>query len=90
MPTTPTENSTPSFSTSIIPPNTFSTPKTNPSTPKGLASIQSQLKPNATFALRFNDPHSETFTAHHVELPNPYTASTSVNFIYVAQTNAGK
>ena len=65
-------------------------------TAKGLASIQNQLKPTATFALWSNDPASEAFTAHlravfgsatahNVEFPNPYTNSISVNSIYVAK-----
>ena len=65
-------------------------------TPKGLASIQSQLEPNATFALWSNDPANETFTAHlksifatatahNIEFPNPYANSFSVNCVYVAQ-----
>ncbi len=67
-------------------------------TAEGLGSIKKQLKPTATFALWSNDPASEDFTAHlrsvfttatahNVEFPNPYTNSTSVNSVYVAQTN---
>ncbi len=63
---------------------------------KGLASIQSQLKPNGTFALWSNDPANEPFTthlkstfptatAHNIEFQNPYTNSTSINSVYVAQ-----
>ena len=69
-------------------------------TTQGLASIQSQLTPNGTFALWSNDPASEEFTAHlrevfcsatahNVEFPNQYTKSISVNSVYVAQTNRG-
>jgi spermidine synthase len=65
-------------------------------TSDGLASVRSQLKPNATFALWSNDPASNDFTAHlcevfgsatahNVEFLNPYTNSTSVNSVYVAQ-----
>jgi spermidine synthase len=65
-------------------------------TSEGLAAVQSQLKPTGTFALWSNDPANEDFTAHlktvfgsatahNVEFPNPYTNSTSVNSIYVAQ-----
>jgi spermidine synthase len=65
-------------------------------TSEGLASVRNQLKPTGTFALWSNDPASEDFTkhlrgifgaatAHNVEFPNPYTNSTSVNSIYVAQ-----
>ena len=62
----------------------------------GLASIQNQLKPGGVFALWSNDRSSEEFaahlrsafgsaTAHNIEFPNPYTHSTSVNSVYVAQ-----
>jgi spermidine synthase len=65
-------------------------------TSEGLASVRSQLKPTGSFALWSNDPASENFTEHlkavfgsatanNVEFPNPYTNSTSVNSIYVAQ-----
>lgn len=65
-------------------------------TANGLASIRRQLKPDGTFALWSNDGANEGFTehlrsvfgtatAHNVEFPNPYTGSTSVNCVYVAQ-----
>ena len=65
-------------------------------TSKGLAAVQSQLKPGGTFALWSNDPASEDFTAHlksvfgsatahNIEFPNPYTNSISVNSVYVAK-----
>ena len=65
-------------------------------TAQGLAAIQTQLKPGGIFALWSNDPANEDFTAHlksifatakahNVEFPNPYTNSTSVNSVYVAQ-----
>lgn len=68
-------------------------------TSEGLASIGSQLKPGGSFALWSNDPASEEFnthlravfasaTAHNIDFANPYTSSTSVNCVYVAQTNA--
>jgi spermidine synthase len=66
-------------------------------TADGLGSIKSQLKPGGVFALWSNDPASEDFTsrlgsifafaaARNIEFPNPYTNSTSVNSIYVAQS----
>jgi len=66
---------------------------------EGLASIQNQLKPGGVFALWSNDPASEAFvahlrsafgcaTAHNIEFPNPYTRSTSVNSVYVAQNGS--
>ncbi len=69
-------------------------------TANGLAAVQSQLKPNGTFALWSNDAAHDDFTAHlnsvfacatayNVEFPNPYTGSISVNSVYVAQMNAG-
>ena len=65
-------------------------------TDAGLAALRDQLKPNGTFALWSNDPPDKDFTehlrqifgsanSHIVEFPNPYTDSTSVNSIYVAQ-----
>ena len=65
-------------------------------TSKGLAAVQSQLKPGGTFALWSNDSASEDFTAHlksvfgsatahNIEFPNPYTNSISVNSVYVAK-----
>jgi len=65
-------------------------------TADGLASVRDQLKPGGTFALWSNDPASKRFTAHlkevfgtaaahDVEFPNPYTASTSTNSVYVAR-----
>jgi len=69
-------------------------------TAEGLASVRAQLKPNGCFALWSNDPANEDFTArlrsvfgsataHNIEFPNPYTNSTSVNSVYVAQMNSG-
>ncbi len=62
----------------------------------GLTPARSQLKPGGTFALWSNDPVYDDFTkrlkqifgsaaAHNIEFPNPYTNSTSVNSVYVAQ-----
>ena len=64
-------------------------------TAEGLAAIRSQLRPGGTFALWSNDPPADTFTAHlrsvftaaaahTITFPNPYTASTSENSVYVA------
>ena len=64
-------------------------------TTEGLTAIKSQLKPTATFALWSNDAANEAFTAHlrsvfpnatahNIEFPNPYTATASVNSVYVA------
>ena len=65
-------------------------------TADGLAPVRTQLKPGGTFALWSNDPVDDDFTkhlkkifgsaaAHNIEFPNPYTNSTSVNSVYVAQ-----
>ena len=65
-------------------------------TTEGLTAIKAQLNPNATFALWSNDPENIDFTAHlrsvfpqaaahNIQFPNPYTASTSINSVYVAQ-----
>lgn len=65
-------------------------------TPTGLTAIRHQLTPNGTFALWSNDPANPAFTqilkqtfptatAQNIEFPNPYTNSTSVNSVYVAQ-----
>jgi len=65
-------------------------------TTDGLTAIKDQLKPDATFALWSNDPAEDGFAAHltsvfgsataqNVEFPNPYTSSTSINSVYVAQ-----
>jgi spermidine synthase len=65
-------------------------------TAEGLASVRNQLNPRGCFALWSNDPANEKFTehlskvfdsatAHNIEFPNPYTNSTSVNSVYVAQ-----
>lgn len=65
-------------------------------TTKGFTAIRSQLKPNGTFALWSNDPENEAFTAHlndtfgsatahDIEFANPYTGSTSINSVYVAE-----
>lgn len=65
-------------------------------TADGLNLVREQLNPGGTFALWSNDAANdgftahlgsvfETATAHNVEFPNPYTGSTSVNSVYVAQ-----
>jgi spermidine synthase len=65
-------------------------------TATGLASLRDQLKPNGTFSLWSNDPPDKDFTehlrqifgsanSHIIEFPNPYTDSTSINSVYVAQ-----
>lgn len=67
-------------------------------TTEGLTAIKNQLHTNGTFALWSNDPTSEDFathlrsvfgstTGHDVEFANPYTGSTSINSVYVAQTS---
>jgi len=67
-------------------------------TAEGLAAVRNQLKPGGRFALWSDDPVDKRFTAHlrqvfgsasahNVEFPNPYTNSTSINSVYVAQTN---
>ena len=67
-------------------------------TAEGLASIQNQLNARGVFALWSDDPASEAFTAHlrsafgsatahNIEFPNPYTRSTSVNSVYIAQND---
>jgi spermidine synthase len=64
--------------------------------PAGLAAVRNQLKPGGTFALWSDDPANDSVTsllrdafgsceAHNIEFPNPYTRSTSVNAVYVAQ-----
>ncbi len=69
-------------------------------TADGLASVRDQLKTGGCFALWSNDPANEGFTAHlqqvfgsatahNIEFPNPYTGSTSVNSVYVAQNIRG-
>jgi len=65
-------------------------------TDAGLAALRDQLKPNGTFALWSNDPPDKDFTehlrqifgsanSHIIEFPNPFTDSTSINSVYVAQ-----
>lgn len=65
-------------------------------TTKGFTAIRDQLTPNGTFALWSNDPENVEFTAHlkqifgsatghDIEFANPYTGSTSINSVYVAQ-----
>ena len=65
-------------------------------TTDGLRPVRGQLKPGGTFALWSNDPVDDDFAAHlrqvfgsaaahNIEFPNPYTNSTSVNSVYVAQ-----
>jgi len=67
-------------------------------TADGFAAIKKQLKPAGVFALWSDDPASEVFTAnlrsafgfataHNIEFPNPYTNSTSINSVYVAQND---
>lgn len=64
----------------------------------GLGSLKNQLKPGGVFALWSNDPAGEAFSArlrsafaaaaaHNIEFANPYSGSTSVNCIYVAQND---
>jgi spermidine synthase len=64
--------------------------------PAGLGSIAEQIKPGGSFALWSNDPANEEFTdrlrdifanaaGYDVDFPNPYTRSTSVNSVYLAQ-----
>lgn len=66
---------------------------------QGLARVQDQLKPGGTFAVWSNDPVSDDFTGrlrqvfpeaagHNVEFSNPYTGTTSVNSVYVAQKSS--
>lgn len=65
-------------------------------TAEGLAAVRDQLKPGGTFALWSDDPADEGFTArlgkvfgsataHSIAFPNPYTNSTSINSVYVAE-----
>lgn len=65
-------------------------------TAEGLAAVRDQLKTGGTFALWSDDPEDEGFTkrlrevfgsaaAHNIEFPNPYTNSTSINSVYVAE-----
>lgn len=65
-------------------------------TVEGLASVEDQLKPKGTFAFWSNDPASDDFTerlrevfgtaeSRNIEFSNPYTSSTSINSVYVAQ-----
>ncbi|MEQ1603962.1 MAG: spermidine synthase [Pyrinomonadaceae bacterium] len=65
-------------------------------TTKGFTAICHQLKPDGIFALWSNDPENADFTthlkrifgtatAHDIEFANPYTGSTSINSVYVAQ-----
>lgn len=67
-------------------------------TPEGLRTIKGQLKSGGVFALWSNDRASEAFTeelrlvfasaaAHDITFTNPYTRSTSVNSVYVAQNS---
>lgn len=64
-------------------------------TTDGLTAIKAQLKPTGTFALWSNEPADADFTAHlrsvfsdatahNVRFPNPYTAATSLNSVYIA------
>ena len=64
--------------------------------PEGLASVRNQLKRGGTFALWSDDPVNDNITAllrdafgscdaRNIEFPNPYTRSTSINAVYVAQ-----
>jgi spermidine synthase len=63
---------------------------------EGLNHLRSQLREGGIFALWSNDVRDEEFrkhlesvfgaaSAHHVEFANPYTNSTSVNSVYIAQ-----
>ena len=63
---------------------------------EGLSALQDQLKKGGTFGLWSNDPADAAFTdhlrdvfgaarAHDVDFPNPYTGTTSINSVYVAQ-----
>lgn len=65
-------------------------------TTEGFSAIREQLKPNGTFAMWSDDPANAEFTEHlktvfgradgiNVEFPNPYTGTTSLNSVYVAQ-----
>lgn len=65
-------------------------------TTEGFVAIREQLKSNGTFAMWSDDPADETFTnllgsafgkAHgtNIEFANPYTGTTSLNSVYVAQ-----
>lgn len=65
-------------------------------TTEGFISIREQLKPNGTFAMWSDDPANSEFTEHleavfgkaegiNIEFPNPYTGTTSLNSVYVAQ-----
>ncbi len=65
-------------------------------TTEGLTAIKSQLKPTGAFALWSNDPADVDFiahlrsifpkaTAHNIQFPNPYNATTSINSVYVAE-----
>lgn len=73
--------------------------KTNKSfyTSAGLGSLRNQLKDGGVFALWSDDPASDEFTdrlgevfgsatAYNIEFPNPYSASMSVNSVYVARS----
>ncbi|MDQ2746532.1 MAG: spermidine synthase [Acidobacteriota bacterium] len=62
----------------------------------GLQSLKKQIKNGGVFALWSNDPAAAKFTchlesvfgsatAHNVEFANPYTNSTAVNSVYIAQ-----
>jgi spermidine synthase len=65
-------------------------------TAAGLGPVRNQLKDDGVFALWSDDPASDEFTnrlgdvfgsatAYDIEFPNPYTASMSVNSVYVAR-----
>lgn len=65
-------------------------------TTAGFNAVRDQLKPNGTFAMWSDDPVSDGFTellrsvfataaATNIEFPNPYTGTTSLNSVYVAQ-----
>lgn len=65
---------------------------------EGLSALRRQLKKGGAFALWSNDPADDEFTDHirfifgsatayNIEFPNPYTATTAVNSVYVAHNN---
>jgi spermidine synthase len=67
-------------------------------TAEGLAAIKNQLNNGGIFALWSNDPPRDAFTerltkafgiaaAHKIEFSNPYTNSTSINSVYIAQNS---
>lgn len=68
-------------------------------TTAGFNAVRDQLKPSGTFAMWSDDPASDEFTellrsvfataaATNIEFPNPYTGTSSLNSVYVAQNAA--